>query len=213
MYLHGAGPELKRQLPGLPILAPQDESQDCQTRRILCSALYALYRDPVLTNATKPDEPVTWGEFARLTGVSDEHIQPFASGIRRSLALRPDDSLGPVNRVIAHCDGNGVMPEVFFRVHANDIPAGDEAQARWIPRIVRPDNLRGRLLGYEPTGDDWLSPLPCSRDLALRSISLELQGRLARGAIRRMGMGINNRSDAYLLYPAHGAIRMSLSSL
>ncbi len=156
--LHDAGLRLGKVMKALPIEAPPHESEVGQTRRILCAAAHALFRDPLLEHATKPDGPITWGELCRLSGRSDEHLQLFADGIRRAVWLRSVDSLQPINRVTDHVDGNGVMLEVFFRVHAPNIPTRDEAPTQWMPRLFRPEALGGRLLGHEPAGDESIDP-------------------------------------------------------
>lgn len=137
----------------MPVQAPVHEDQDGQVRRILCAALYALYRHPWLAHATKADGPITWGELCRLTALSDEHLRSFADAIRRAAWLQPNDSLQPVNRLVQHCEGNGTMLEVFFEVQPADIPTAMEAPTVWMPRLVRPDALSSRLLGHRPAGD------------------------------------------------------------
>lgn len=137
----------------LPIQAPAHEDQDGQVRRILCAAAHALYRHPLLAHATIPDGPITWGELCRLTALSDEHLWSFADSIRRAAWLLPNDSLQPVNRLVQHCEGNGAMLEVFFQVQPADIPTGMEVPTQWMPRIIRPDALTGKLLGHRPAGD------------------------------------------------------------
>ncbi len=156
-YWHDAGSRLGQALRVLPIRAPPYESQHGQTRRILCAAAHALYRNPLLAHAIKPDSPITWGELCRLSGWSDEHLQDFADSIRRAIWLQSDDSLQPVNSVIEHCDGNGVMPEVFFEVHPTNIPPRVEPPTQWMPRLFRPEALCGRLLGHAPAGDTSVS--------------------------------------------------------